>query len=134
MLGRGHVAAALQHARAVEVELTDGWAMERFLVPVRTVDLADRRAAVQAVSTSDMVGTAVGTRILPAVLDLIAKGLKSAVRPVNVIAFENHENAARVIRKGLRTRLGSGVDRHGVTGAVIARAVAHRVFAEDGRV
>ena len=33
VLGRGHVAAALQHARVVEVELTDGWTMERFLVP-----------------------------------------------------------------------------------------------------
>ena len=129
VLGRGHVAAALQHARVVEVELTDGWTMERFLVPVRTVDLADRRAAVQAVSTADVVGTAVGARMLPAVLDLIAEGLKRAIRPVNVIAFENHENAARIIRKGLRRRLGSGVDRHGFTGAVIARAVANETDA-----
>jgi len=134
VLSRGYVSAALQRSRAVEVELTDGWEMERFLVPVRTVDLADRRAAVKAVSTADVVGTAVGARMLPAVLDLVAEGLKRAARPVNVIAFENHENAARIIRKGLRTRLGSGADRHGVTGAVIARAVAHRVFAEDGPV
>ena len=134
VLGRGPVSAALQRSRTVEVELTDGWETERFLVPVRTVDLADRSAAVKAVSTADVVGTAVGARMLPAVLDLIAEGLKRAVRPVNVIAFENHENAARIVRKGLRTRLGPGVDRHGFTGAVIARAVAHRVFAEDGRV
>ena len=134
VLGRGPVSAALQRSRTVEVELTDGWETERFLVPVRTVDLADRSAAVKAVSTADVVGTAVGARMLPAVLDLIAEGLKRAVRPVNVIAFENHENAARIVRKGLRTRLGPGVDRHGFTGAVIARAVAHRVFAADGRV
>ena len=121
VLGRGSVSAALRLCRAVEVELTDGWETERFLVPVRTVDLADRSAAVKAVSTADVVGTAVGARMLPAVLDLIAEGLKRAVRPVNVIAFENHENAARIVRKGLRTRLGPGVDRHGFTGAVIAR-------------
>jgi len=118
----------------VEVELTDGWETERFLVPVRTVDLADRIAAVKAIASADVVGTAVGARMLPAVLDLIAEGLKRAARPVNVIAFENHENAARIIRKGLRMRLGPGVDRHGFTGAVIARAVAHRVFTEDGHV
>ena len=134
VLGRGHVSAALLRSRAVEVELTDGWEMDRFLVPVRTVDLTDRRAAVRAVSTADVVGTAVGARMLPEVLDLIAEGLERAARPVNLIAFENHENAARIIRKGLRTRLGSVVDRHGFTGAVIARAVAQRVFAEDGRV
>ena len=134
VLGRGSVSAALRLCRAVEVELTDGWETERFLVPVRTVDLADRIAAVKAIASADVVGTAVGARMLPAVLDLIAEGLKRAARPVNVIAFENHENAARIIRKGLRMRLGSGVDRHGFTGAVIARAVAHRVFTEDGHV
>ena len=105
VLGRGHVAAALQHARVVEVELTDGWTMERFLVPVRTVDLADRRAAVQAVSTADVVGTAVGARMLPAVLDLIAEGLKRATRPVNVIAFENAERSEeRRVGKECRSR------------------------------
>lgn len=134
VLGRGSVSAALRLCRAVEVELTDGWETERFLVPVRTVDLADRIAAVKSIASADVVGTAVGARTLPAVLDLLAEGLKRAARPVNVIAFENHENAARIIRKGLRMRLGPGVDRHGFTGAVIARAVAHRVFTEDGHV
>ena len=134
VLGRGPVSAALQIRRAVEVELTDGWEMERFLVPVRTVDLTDRIAAVKAISSADVVGTAVGARMLPAVLDLIAEGVKRAAHPLNVIAFENHENAARIIRKGLRMRLGPGVDRHGFTGAVIARAVAHRVFTKDGHV
>lgn len=130
VIGRGETIAELQRCGHATVRLTDGTVTEDTTVPMTALFHSDA-AATAAIAASDVVCIAVGADNIPAIADQLAAGLGAASRPVNVIAFENREDAADVLRTELTARLGEDANRHGMTGTVIARAVAQRVI-DDG--
>jgi mannitol-1-phosphate 5-dehydrogenase len=116
----GRYAVRLVSAESVQEHLVDG---------VRAQPIADRAAVIAAIRSADMAATAVGARSLGAVAPLIADGLRGRRTPLNVIAFENLSDAGGRLRDLVAEHLQPdvGLDEHGFSGAVVSRAVAHRI-------
>ena len=131
-IGRPVTAARLRRAGYYVVRLTDGRKVRDELVPSNgAVDMHDLRLAADTVATADVVGVAVGTDAFDDVGAVIAAGLSQARRPVTVIAFTNDEHAGRLLRNAVERLAGPAVvGRHGFSGAVIDRAIAHRIIPE----
>jgi mannitol-1-phosphate 5-dehydrogenase len=126
VLGRGSIVADLDRHRVVRVLATDGPTTAERDIPLRAVDLvADPAAAAAEIAAADLVCTAVGAQALPDILDLLARGLELADHPVDVIAFENREDAGALLRTGVAARAATPIE-HGFSGAVVDRVVAHR--------
>lgn len=127
VLGRGGIAQDLGSHGMVRVRATDAVTASHRDVPLRAVDLAaDPTMAVQEIATADLVCTAVGADALEDVLDLLSQGLAKASRPIDVVAFENREDAAALLRTGVAARVTTAIP-HGFSGAVVDRVVAHRL-------
>nr|NLD40513.1 hypothetical protein [Actinomycetales bacterium] len=130
VLGRGEIVEGLNlHGHAL-VRTVDGATATTREVPLRAVDMqADHAAAVVEIASADLVCTAVGPRNLEAILPLLTEGLEAATLPVDVIAFENTEDAGTILRRGV----GAAADGHGFSPAVVDRVVAHREHAGEDR-
>lgn len=131
IIGRGTVIRELRRCRQATVRLTDGHRTTDRTVPLKGIDADDHDEVVTAIASSDVACTAVGADNLSHIVELLSAGLAEAKHPVNVIAFENREDAATLLRKALVNRLGKTAQQHGVTGTVICRAIAQRVI-DDG--
>lgn len=131
-IGRPVTAARLRRAGYYVVRLSDGRKVRDELVPSNgAVDMHDLRLAADTVATADVVGVAVGTDAFDDVAAVIAAGLSQARRPVTVIAFTNDEHAGGLLRNAVERLAGPGVvERHGFSGAVVDRAIAHRIIPE----
>ncbi|MBI4310745.1 MAG: hypothetical protein HY681_03095 [Chloroflexi bacterium] len=90
-------------------------------------DDADRVAG--EISEADLICTAVGGSCLQEIAPLIASGLLRRHSPVNVIAYENLADAGATLRDLVASHLPPGfpLSRHGFSGAVVSRAVSHRL-------
>jgi mannitol-1-phosphate 5-dehydrogenase len=117
-LGRYRVRLVL--AGSVRESVVDG---------VRALPVADHAGVGAAIRSADVVATAVGASNLGAVAPLLALGLQGRRAPLNVIAFENLCNAGPHLRDevGLHLPRGFPLHEHGFSGAVVSRAVAHRI-------
>ena len=95
----------------------------------RAVPVTDYAGVARTIRSADLVATAVGARNLRAVAGLIALGLQGRRAPLNVVAFENLCDAGARLREevALRLRPGFPLGKHGFSGAVVSRAVAHRI-------
>lgn len=132
VLGRGAALTRLRRHGGFQLDLTDGRSTTSSWIETDAVDSdgeADRVA--ERIADADLVCVAVGPAALPRIGALIAPGLEQAPRPLDVIAFENLEDAAEVVRDGVRDILGEAADRHGYSGAVVDRVVAQRIMDED---
>lgn len=95
---------ALNAGGAYTIELVDNESTRRVQVaPVRAIDGQDREAVAQAVAGAQMMATAVGARVLPAIASAIAAGVTHRQRagsqvPLNCIVCENLKDAARTLR------------------------------------
>lgn len=133
VLARGRTAYDLTRHAAVRVRLTDGRHVTEEDVPLAVVDLEQSpQAAAAAISRADLVATAVGATRLSSIVPLLASGLRlhQVGHSVDVVAFENHEEAGTLLRTGVERLLGGPVV-HGFSGAVVDRVVAHRIPATD---
>lgn len=131
VLGRGEILQQLQAHGRVRVRTVQGMHRSDQDVPVRTVDLAaePERAAAE-IATAQLVCTAVGPRALEELAPLLVEGLQSAADSVDVIAWENMEDAGALLRREVGMRLDTPVE-HGFSGAVVDRVVAQRLPATD---
>jgi mannitol-1-phosphate 5-dehydrogenase len=131
LVGRPPAATQLACARRYTVRLTDGRTEREESVDGFTVlDVAQTAEIADAISGADLVCTAVGPRNLDAVAPMLARGLAQAARPVNIIAFENTEDAGPRLRRLVERQLGTQrADRHGFTGAVVGAVVSHQLLA-----
>ena len=107
---------------------------QRTIAGVDAIHLANRQAAITAVTEADVIFTAVGAGNLDAVAALLADGLILRTSPVDVVACENHCDPgghlqALVAARGL---VPNDVDRHGFAGALVGRAVSCRLGDVDG--
>ncbi|MDQ5841384.1 MAG: hypothetical protein M3537_09650, partial [Chloroflexota bacterium] len=111
------------------VRLTDGRNVHDEPVPSKhTVDIHDLRRAADLVAAGDVVGVEVRTSTFDDVAAVIAAGLSQTRPPVTVIALENDEQAGQLLSSAVERLAGHGVvERHGSSGAVIDRAIAHRI-------
>jgi mannitol-1-phosphate 5-dehydrogenase len=83
----------------------------RRIGPVRAVDAKDSILVSYEIAEADLVATSVGKGALPAVLPMIAKGLKDRFksdpkRPLDIIIAENARNAPDLFRTALAKELG----------------------------
>ncbi|MFD1211814.1 hypothetical protein ACFQ36_07150, partial [Arthrobacter sp. GCM10027362] len=129
-IGRAGTTARLRQAGHYVVRLTDGRAEHDDWVSVQdAVDLGDLRRGAGLLAQAEVVGVAVGTAAYGDIVPTLAAGLAQAPRPVTVIAFENDEHAGRLLRTAVARLAGQdAVERHSFTGAVVDRAVAHRIL------
>jgi mannitol-1-phosphate 5-dehydrogenase len=90
----------------------DGKADEtRRIGPVRAVDVKDPILVSYEIAEADMIAVSVGKRALPAVLPLIARGLRDRFkedpkRPMDIIIAENARSAPDLCRTALAKELG----------------------------
>lgn len=128
-IGRPVTAARLRRAGYYVVRLMDGREVRDELIPSNgAVDMGDLRLDADTVAAADVVGFAVGTDAF----DDVGAVLSQARRPVTVIAFTNDEHAGRLLRNAVEWLAGPGVvERHAFSGAVIDRAIAHRIIPEN---
>jgi mannitol-1-phosphate 5-dehydrogenase len=126
------VAANLRRNRGYRVRLVgrDGRVERKVAVcDVRLSAEGERLAA--EVAAADLVAVSVRPENLVDAGSLLAAGLRarSRIRPLNVIAFENAVDAGEVLRDSVAKHLprGFAIGRHGFSGAVISRAVTHRL-------
>jgi len=114
------------------VRLTDGRLVHQEQVSdVSAVDISNVSEATRVIADADVVCTAVGPRALNSVAPLLASGLSAARHQVKVIAFENAEDAGVRLRQLVAGQIGSEqAGRHAFSGAVVSRAVAHRLLPE----
>jgi mannitol-1-phosphate 5-dehydrogenase len=129
-IGRESTAAKLRQAGHYVVRLTDGISEHDDKVCLQdAVGLEDKLRAAGLLAAADVVGVSVGTAAYGAIAEALAAGLSQASRPVTVVAFENDEHASRLLRTAVGRLAGTAVvDRHSFTGAVVDRAIAHRIF------
>jgi mannitol-1-phosphate 5-dehydrogenase len=128
-VGREPTVSRLRTAGHYVVRLTDGrTSHEENVACAAAVDLRDAVASADLIAAADVVCVAVGVDALPAVASTLARGLARARRPINVIACENAEDAGTRLRDAVAVLCGEAeADRHGFSGAVVSRVVAHRV-------
>lgn len=131
-VGREPTVSQLRAAGRYVVRLTDGRTTREEEVPCGDAfDLHDAKAA-KRIARADVVCVAVGVDSLGAIAPVLARGLARARRPVNVIACENAEDAGTRLRDAVAVLAGATeTDRHGFSGAVVGRVVAHRVTGPD---
>lgn len=131
VVGRSPAIEHLAAAGRYVVRLVDRAGQREHVVDAITaVDIADRGRVRTHVAQAAVVATAVGPANLGAVVPFLAERLAERRGPVNVIAFENLADAGAVLQRALVAhagpdRLGS---RWGCSGAVVSRAVAHRIL------
>jgi len=129
-VGRSPIIERLRHTGRYSVRLAVAGSVHEIAVDgVRALPVADEAAAVAAIRSADMVATAVGAHSLGAVAPLIARGMRGRRTPLNVIAFENLCDAGTRLRDLVAEHVEPGVrlHDHGFSGAVVSRAVAHRI-------
>jgi mannitol-1-phosphate 5-dehydrogenase len=129
-VGRSPIVERLRRTGRYRVRLVIVDRVEESVVDgLRAVPIADHAAVVAAIGSADLVATAVGARNLSAVAPLVALGLQRRRTPLNVIAFENLCDAGvalcDLVARDLRP--GFPLHEHGFSGAVVSRAVAHRI-------
>lgn len=83
---------------AIEVEHVDG------------LNVRDAAAVAAAVREADLLGTAVGANVLPAVMAALAPGLLQRTRPVSILLSENLHDAPGLCRAALRSKLPADFD------------------------
>jgi len=129
-LGREPVVRRLQRMGRYVVRLVEGITSDDIVVAgISAVCLANSRAAVAEIAAADLVVTAVGATNLLAVAPVIAAGLARRRKATNVIAFENLARAGPHLKEQVTGHLPAGCDieQHGFSGAVVSRAVSHRL-------
>jgi mannitol-1-phosphate 5-dehydrogenase len=133
------VVDAINARGGVEVSLSTGDGVERHWVDGLRALLQDDEALVSAVADCDLLVTSVGASQLGRAAVRLAPLIESRVRcgrPLNVIAFENHPNAAHELARSLIARC-PGIAPHvgrtlGIAGAAVWRCVARRVVGPQG--
>lgn len=132
LVGRGSVIDHLARDKGFVVRVTDGRSTRDERVEgVRALHVDQSADVHEAISTADLVCTAVGARGLQEVASRLAPGLAAATHPINVIAFENIENAGPQLRSLVAQHAGPrAASGHGFSGAVINRVVAQRRLPE----
>lgn len=70
----------------------------------------DAEAFAEAVGRADLIGTSVGARFLPSVLENIAPGLLRREKPVSIVFCENLHGVADMAREKLRALLPADFD------------------------
>lgn len=130
-VGRSPAIEVLRRQRRYVVRLVDGADGEDIVVDgVSSVPSNHEGAVTEAIAAADLVATAVGPANLAAVAPLIAAGLARRATPTNVIAFENLLRAGSHLRDQVARHLPAGMapEAHGFSGAVVSRAVSHRLW------
>lgn len=106
------VVAALHEQRRYKVVVKDtlppGSADFYWVEHVDAISALDAAAVADAVAHADVMGTAVGAKILPLVLRSIAKGLVRRQTPVSILFCENLHGAATLARRELTAALPPG--------------------------
>lgn len=134
IVGRGETIDRLSRHSGFRLISSDGASTSSRWIPLAdAIDHRDAEASAQAIAASDLVCTAVGPHGLESASAIVAGGLARARRPLDVIAFENIEDAGRIVRGAVERSLGSAAWRHGFSGAVVDRVVAQRDIPADDR-
>lgn len=129
VLGRGPVLQQIARHGRVVVRLTDGRTRTDHSVPIADVvdTELDPDGAVEQIAAADLVCTAVGADHVQDITGLLTAGLARARHSIDVIAFENLEDAGARLRTGVEAGLPTGGPQHGFSGAVVDRVMAHRL-------
>lgn len=133
-IGRGPVVERLANLGRYTVRLVgDGTRHDIVVDGVTAIPIEDGEAAAEALAGADLIATAVGASNLAAVAPLLARGIGRRSTPVNVLAFENLGDAGPCLRRLVAAHLPGDLplDRHGFSGAVVSRAVSHRLASGD---
>ena len=124
------VADNFNRNRRYNVVLTSSHERQEHTIPVcRAVPIANAAAAVECLIDADLITTSVCSQNLPAIAPVIAQALSRRASACNVIAFENMPNAAECLRRLIAAEIEdpAGMEKHGFSGAIISRIVAHRL-------
>lgn len=114
------------------VRTVDGPTVEDEIVDdIDVVDASNATATIDAIATADLVATAVGPANLAHIAPLLATGLARREVPATVVAFENLVRAGTHLREQTALHLPTGfpLGEHHFSGAVVSRAVSHRLAA-----
>jgi len=98
---------------------------KRKITGVRAVDGSDREAVIKEVATCDVMAVSVGAAVLPRIAPLLADGIKSRTKTLNILVCENLAHAPEVLKSYIREHLSdaSVLERVGFIGASIGRMV-----------
>jgi mannitol-1-phosphate 5-dehydrogenase len=109
------------------VRLIDGAHQQEITVDgITALDSRQTSPVANVIAAADLVVISVRPANFATVAPLLARGLAEAQHPVNVIVCENLPDAGPRMRHLVAKEIDS--KRHGFSGAVVDRAVSHRLF------
>lgn len=121
----------LNRTGRIEVQLVDGSLLEQVIVEgVRAVEITDQDALSREFVSADLIASCVGPSNLKDLGSVIASGLAGRQSPVNLIAFENCEDAGAILRRTVAAA-GGRVEPHGFASGLIHRVICRRRWHHD---
>lgn len=121
----------LNRTGCIEVQLVDGSLLEQVIVEgVRAVEITDQDALSRELVSADLIVSCVGSSNLKDLGSVIAFGLAGRQSPVNLIAFENCEDAGAILRRAVAVA-GGRVEPHGFASGLIHRVICRRRWYRD---
>ncbi len=121
----------LNRTGCIEILLVDGPIRKKTLIEgVRAVEATNQDALSRELVSADLIATCVGPSNLPSLGVVIAPGLARRKVPVNLIAFENCEDAGSILRRAV-AMAGGQVKSHGFASGLIHRVICRRCWYRD---
>lgn len=120
----------LRRVGAYRVRLINGQRMQEYLVDhTRAVPAGDSEQVTYEFANADLIITAVGSNNLPLIAPLLANGLLHRTKSVNVLAFENLNNAGSYLQGLITSHLPANMPsvNFGVSGVLVSRAVSQKL-------
>ena len=90
--------------------LAPGQPAEIVVANVRGINAGDVEAVAAAVAGADVISTAVGAAVLPALYPVLARGIAMRTTPVSLLLCENLRDVAAGVRAGVTRLLPAGFD------------------------
>lgn len=123
----------MNHQKQYPVRIvSDQGHTDQVISPVDAIDGHDIDAVAEAISEADILATAVGVHILPAIVPYLAAGLRLRFsrtnQPINIILCENLITADKLLKEGLKAALNESeqillAERVGLVKASVGRMV-----------
>lgn len=120
----------LQQTGSYRVRLVNGQsAQEQVVHQTQAIALTETHQVTHALATADLIITSVGSNNLPVIAPYLAQGLRQRSNPVNILAFENLNDAGAHLNTLITDHLPAKAThpKFGVAGVLVSRAVSQKL-------
>jgi len=124
-INRDVVTSLNERKSYTQLTIVDDKIKRREITGVRAVDGSNREAVINEVAACDIMAVSVGAAVLPRIAPLLADGIMSRTKTLNILVCENLVHAPEIFKGYIREHLldATILERVGFIGASIGRMV-----------